>query len=125
MATTNSNSSVPPHVAAAHDAVRASQQPLASVSPLRLQYTRLGDPNAGLRVNKWDAQILDSEIMGLLKGPMKSMFSMFEPGVMERVKPEIDAVLSAMLFAFTTGIRRVRLLFVCLAYKLHKRMPTE
>ncbi|KAF1789396.1 Zinc finger, RING-type, conserved site [Phytophthora cactorum] len=46
------------------------------------------------------------EILGLLKTPMKSMFSMFEPGVVDRVKPEIDAVLRAMLFAFTTGIGR-------------------
>lgn len=112
-----SDQQTPAHLAAAHAAIRESQQQQTSIltpsSLHRVQYTRLGDPKAGLRVNKWDAQILDSEIMGLLKAPMKSMFSMFEPGVMDRVKPEIDAMLGAMLFFFSTGIRRVCVLVLC------------
>jgi peroxin-2 len=108
-----SSSSVPPHVKASQAALAECQQPLQQLTDApspqtRLQYARLGDPRVGLRVNKWDALILDSEILGLLKTPMKSMFSMFEPGVMDRVKPEIDALLGAMLFAFSTGINRVR-----------------
>ncbi|KAF1330068.1 Peroxisome assembly protein, partial [Globisporangium splendens] len=104
------SSSVLPHVKAAQAALAECQQPRQSLETPppqpRLQYARLGDPRVGLRVNKWDALILDSEILGLLKTPMKSMFSMFEPGVMDRVKPEIDALLGALLFAFSTGIKR-------------------
>lgn len=99
---------MPAHLAAAHAAIRESQQQ-PTVPPMRrVHYARLDDPKVGLRVNKWDALILDAEITALLKTPMKSMFSMLEPGVMDRVKPEIDAMLGAMLFFFSTGIRRVR-----------------
>ncbi|KAE8967606.1 hypothetical protein PR003_g17986 [Phytophthora rubi] len=73
---------------------------------LLVPYQSLRGPSSNLRVNKWDALILDSEILGLLKTPMKSMFSMFEPGIVDRIKPEIDAALGALLFVFTTGLGR-------------------
>ncbi|KAG2776966.1 hypothetical protein PC129_g5218 [Phytophthora cactorum] len=98
-----------PHVQAAAAALqesRATASENSKTTELRVPYRALRSPSSNLRVNKWDALILDSEILGLLKTPMKSMFSMFEPGVVDRVKPEIDAVLRAMLFAFTTGIGR-------------------
>lgn len=101
-----------PHLQAAQSAIQQAQQDEAaqSLRQLKVPYDSLADPSSGLRVNKWDALILDSEILGLLKTPVKDMFSMFEPGVMDRVKPEIDALLGALLFCFSTGIRRVRLL---------------
>ncbi|KAG7390329.1 peroxisome assembly protein (Peroxin-2) [Phytophthora pseudosyringae] len=98
-----------PHVQAAAAALqenRTSAPEDDKASDLRVPYKLLRSPSSNLRVNKWDALILDSEILGLLKTPMKSMFSMFEPGVVDRVKPEIDAVLAAMLFAFSTGLGR-------------------
>lgn len=101
-----------PHLQAAQSAIHQAQQADAtqSLRKLKVPYDTLADPSSGLRVNKWDALILDSEILGLLKTPVKDMFSMFEPGVMDRVKPEIDALLGALLFCFSTGVRRVRLL---------------
>lgn len=101
-----------PHLLAAQTAIQQAQQDDAARSfrQLKVPYDSLADPISGLRVNKWDALILDSEILGLLKTPVKDMFSMFEPGVMDRVKPEIDAMLGALLFCFSTGVRRVRML---------------
>ncbi|RLN93745.1 hypothetical protein BBJ28_00018074 [Nothophytophthora sp. Chile5] len=99
-----------PHVQAAAAALQESRAPASSISSpnagLRVPYQSLRSPSSNLRVNKRDALILDSEILGLLKTPMKSMFSMFEPGVVDRIKPEIDAILGALLFAFTTGVGR-------------------
>ncbi|EEY69439.1 peroxisome assembly protein, putative [Phytophthora infestans T30-4] len=98
-----------PHVQAATLALqesRATASEESNATDLRILYKSLRNPSSNLRVNKWDALILDSEILGLLKTPMKSMFSMFDPGVVEHVKPEIDAVLGAVLFAFTTGVGR-------------------
>ncbi|RLN70550.1 hypothetical protein BBJ28_00005199 [Nothophytophthora sp. Chile5] len=99
-----------PHVQAAAAALQESRASVPSTSSpnagLRVPYQSLRSPSSNLRVNKWDALILDSEILRLLKTPMKSMFSMFEPGVVDRIKPEIDAILGALLFAFTTGVGR-------------------
>ncbi|KUF77361.1 Peroxisome biogenesis protein 2 [Phytophthora nicotianae] len=98
-----------PHLQAAAAALQESRGTAfrdSNAVDLRVQYKSLRSPPSNLRVNKWDALILDSEILGLLKAPMKSMFSMFEPGIVDRVKPEIDAVLGAMLFVFTTGVGR-------------------
>ncbi|KAL3668205.1 hypothetical protein V7S43_007066 [Phytophthora oleae] len=98
-----------PHVRAAEATLQESQKATASddiTANLRVPYESLRSPSINLRVNKWDALILDSEILGLLKTPMKSMFSMFGPGVADRIKPEIDAVLGIMLFAFSTGLGR-------------------
>lgn len=106
------DSPLPAHLAAAHAAIRATaaQQQQETPLALRVPYTQLRNPAtaSALRVNKWDAQILDSEILGLLKTPAKALFAMFEPGVADRVKPEVDALLSALLFCFSTGLRRVR-----------------
>ncbi|KAH7476643.1 hypothetical protein KRP22_000577 [Phytophthora ramorum] len=98
-----------PHVQAAAAALQESRAAASKDDrdpALHVPYQSLRSPSSNLRVNKWDALILDSEILGLLKTPMKSMFSMFEPGVVDRIKPEIDAVLGALLFAFTTGLGR-------------------
>ncbi|RLN66737.1 hypothetical protein BBJ29_000063 [Phytophthora kernoviae] len=95
-----------PHAKAAASALQESQTASGDGAELRVPYQSLRSPSSNLRVNKWDALILDSEILGLLKTPMKSMFSMFEPGVVDRIKPEIDAALGALLFAFTTGFGR-------------------
>jgi hypothetical protein len=73
-----------------------------------VEYESHRDPRMGVKVNKWDAQILDAEILGLLNSPLRSMFSKFEPGVVDRIKPEIDALLGALLFLFSTGRGRVR-----------------
>ncbi|GMF16917.1 unnamed protein product [Phytophthora fragariaefolia] len=100
-----------PHVQAAAAALQESRAvaPVDGTTPTsRVAYRSLRGPSSNLRVNKWDALILDSEILGLLKMPMKSMFCMFEPGVVDRIKPEIEAALGALLFAFTTGLGRVR-----------------
>ncbi|KAG6590704.1 putative peroxisome assembly protein [Phytophthora cinnamomi] len=98
-----------PHVQAAAAALQESRATAPKDdgdSSLLVPYQSLRGPSSNLRVNKWDALILDSEILGLLKTPMKSMFSMFEPGLVDRIKPEIDAVLGALLFVFTTGLGR-------------------
>lgn len=102
---------LPAHLDAAAAALRDGQDgpPGVGLRPdLRVPYASLRSPGSSLRVNKWDALILDAEILGLLKAPVKSMFRLFEAGAMERVKPEIDAVLGALLFVFTTGVGRVR-----------------
>ncbi|TMW63350.1 hypothetical protein Poli38472_002291 [Pythium oligandrum] len=91
---------------AARAAAESTQLLQATPVPGRVNYEVLRDPNTGLRVNKWDAEILDGEILNLLKTPFRNMFSMFEPGVVDGIKPEIDAVLGAMLFLFSTGLRR-------------------
>jgi hypothetical protein len=100
-----------PHVQAAAVALQESRATTANddkSQEVRVPYQSLRSPSSNLRVNKWDALILDSEILGLLKTPMKGMLSMFEPGVVDRIKPEIDAALGVLLFAFTTGLGRVR-----------------
>ena len=102
----------PLHVQTAEAALQGSQSTSFSlkdgnVHTLRVPHGSLRIPPSNLRVNKWDALILDSEILGLLKTPMKSMFNMFEPGSVERLMPEIDAVLATLLFAFSVGLRRV------------------
>ncbi|TYZ63725.1 hypothetical protein PybrP1_003694 [[Pythium] brassicae (nom. inval.)] len=105
----STDTSLPAHLAAAHAAIRAAAaQQQQQEMPLvhRVPYAQLRDPAATLRVNKWDAQILDTEILGLLKTPAKALFAMFEPGVADRVKPEVDALLGALLFGFSTGLRR-------------------
>lgn len=108
------------HVQAAAAALQESRTtaPKDGSDPsLLVPYQSLRGPSSNLRVNKWDALILDSEILGLLKTPMKSMFSMFEPGIVDRIKPEIDAALGALLFVFTTGLGRVRGCFIANAMK--------
>ncbi|RHY03480.1 hypothetical protein DYB25_009373 [Aphanomyces astaci] len=62
-----------------------------------------------LRVNKWDSMILDTEILGLMNHPVKNMFALCRPGLMEKFQPEIDATMLAMLFAFSVGMKQVRL----------------
>ncbi|KAF0697502.1 Aste57867_11812 [Aphanomyces stellatus] len=62
--------------------------------------------SSNLRVNKWDALVLDSEIMGLMKHPIKSMFALFQPGLMEKFQPEIDGTMLAMLFLFSVGMKK-------------------
>jgi hypothetical protein len=98
-----------PHAEAAAAALRESAMDATLRTPplTRVNYSLLRDVNHGQRVNKWDAQILDNEILSLLKVPFRNMFSMFPPGVVEGIKPEIDAVLGALLFLFSTGARRV------------------
>lgn len=101
----------PAHIQAAAAALRDGQDAALGddqAPKLRVSYESLRSPASNLRVNKWDALILDSEILGLLKTPVKNMFSLFEAGAMERLKPEIDAMLGALLFVFTTGVGRVR-----------------
>ncbi|CAH0477768.1 unnamed protein product [Peronospora belbahrii] len=101
----------PPHVETAKAALQESLSSTFSSTPendhsLRVPYNSLRSPSNNLRVNKWDALILDSEILGLLKTPLKGMFSMFEPSFVTRFDAEIDATLQTLLFAFTTGLRR-------------------
>ncbi|KDO27269.1 hypothetical protein SPRG_07518 [Saprolegnia parasitica CBS 223.65] len=62
--------------------------------------------SANLRVNKWDSLVLDSEILALMKHPIKSMFALFQPGLMEKYQPEIDGVTYAMLFALSVGMHQ-------------------
>jgi hypothetical protein len=99
-----------PHAQAAAAALRDSalDAALPPTQTTRVDYAALRDVAQGQRVNKWDAQILDGEILNLLKAPFRNMFSMFEPSVVEGIKPEIDALLSVALFIFSTGLRRVR-----------------
>lgn len=97
-----------PHLEVSARALRDSaiDATLQPSSPPKVNYSALRRVIDRQRVNKWDAQILDAEILGLLKVPFRSMFSMFEPGVVEAIKPEIDAVLGALLFIFSTGLHR-------------------
>uniref|UniRef100_M4BXV1 RING-type E3 ubiquitin transferase (cysteine targeting) n=1 Tax=Hyaloperonospora arabidopsidis (strain Emoy2) TaxID=559515 RepID=M4BXV1_HYAAE len=100
-----------PHVQAAETALQemrsmTSTSESGNAVDLRVPYKSLRTPSNNLRVNKWDACILDSEILGLLKKSVFSMFNMFEPEVVDRVRPEIDAALKALLFVFSTGFRR-------------------
>ncbi|KAF0706220.1 hypothetical protein AaE_014232 [Aphanomyces astaci] len=59
-----------------------------------------------LRVNKWDSMILDTEILGLMNHPVKNMFALCRPGLMEKFQPEIDATMLAMLFVFSVGMKQ-------------------
>jgi hypothetical protein len=60
-----------------------------------------------LRVNKWDALVLDAEIMALMKHPIKNMFALYPPGLMEKYQPEVDSAMHALHFFFTFGMREV------------------
>ncbi|TDH70713.1 hypothetical protein CCR75_008876 [Bremia lactucae] len=96
------------HVQAAAAAQLESQLSIKKEksSKLRVPYKVFWSPSSLLRVNKWDALILDSEILSLLKSPMKGMFDMFEPGVVVRFQMEIDALLKFMLFLLSIGLGR-------------------
>ncbi|ETV91487.1 hypothetical protein, variant 1 [Aphanomyces invadans] len=61
---------------------------------------------SNLRVNKWDSTVLDSEILSLMKFPVKNMFAFCRPGLMEKFQPEIDASVLAMLFIFSVGMKK-------------------
>ncbi|KAI9923268.1 hypothetical protein PsorP6_002733 [Peronosclerospora sorghi] len=97
-----------PHVQATEKALKESHSaPSRSrSSDLRVPYKFLRLPSNNLRVNKWDALILDSEVLELLKTSVKRMLSTFDPGVVDRVKPEIEIALRSLLFVFSTGLRR-------------------
>lgn len=59
-----------------------------------------------LRVNQLDADKLDSEVEALLRGQFLRAFSFFPPSLVDRIKPEITAILQLMLFrwsVWTTG----------------------
>ncbi|DBA02349.1 TPA: hypothetical protein N0F65_007168 [Lagenidium giganteum] len=73
---------------------------------MRVPYDSLRDPTATLKVSKWDSMILDNELLGLLKQPLRNMFAMFPPGTMDSLKPELDTLLVALMFVFSTGSRR-------------------
>ncbi|KAL7683016.1 putative Zinc finger, RING/FYVE/PHD-type [Plasmopara halstedii] len=75
-------------------------------SKLCVPYDTLRSPKRNLRVNKWDAHKLDSEILNLLKTPLISMLNVLEPGSSDRIKLELGAILKFMLIIFTTSIRR-------------------
>ncbi|OQS06183.1 peroxisome assembly protein [Thraustotheca clavata] len=66
----------------------------------------LAHASTNYRVNKWDALVLDSEIVALMKHPIKSMFALFQPGLMEKYQPEIDGVTYALLFALSVGMHQ-------------------
>ena len=80
-----------------------------NIDGLRVPYQSLRSPSSNLRVNKWDASILDSELLELLKKSVLSMFSMFDPAVVDRFIPEIDAALKALLCVCSIGFKRVRI----------------
>ncbi|OQR98581.1 peroxisome assembly protein [Achlya hypogyna] len=63
-------------------------------------------PSSNLRVNKWDSLVLDAEILALMKHPIKSMFALFQPGLMEKYQPEIDGVTLALLFVLSVGMHQ-------------------
>ncbi|KAJ0405071.1 hypothetical protein P43SY_001215 [Pythium insidiosum] len=95
------------HEQVAASALREGSKLLDCDGPAtRVDYAALRTPSDGLRVNKWDAQILDGEILDLLRAPFRSMFSMFDAGKIDRIKPEMDLVLASILFWSSTGMRR-------------------
>ena len=57
-----------------------------------------------LRVNQYDAAFLDTELMSLLYGQLKSTFSLFRYNVIERFRPELDATLSYLVYHFTIAV---------------------
>lgn len=63
-----------------------------------------GAPLPVARVNQLDAQRLDSEIHELLGGELASVFEVFWPGLVERLRPELQALLRAALWRYTIWI---------------------
>ncbi|CAI5727295.1 unnamed protein product [Hyaloperonospora brassicae] len=101
----------PPHVQTQESALHEmrsmnSASKSENADGLRVPYQSLRSPSSNLRVNKWDASILDSELLELLKKSVLSMFSMFDPAMVDRVIPEIDAALKALLFVCSIGFKR-------------------
>ncbi|GLD93093.1 hypothetical protein PINS_up001685 [Pythium insidiosum] len=95
------------HEDVAATALREGEQLLqCDADATRVNYNALRTPSDGLRVNKWDARILDGEIVDLLRAPFRSMFSMFDAGTIDRIKPEMDLVLASIFFWSSTGMRR-------------------
>jgi hypothetical protein len=72
-----------------------------------IDYKQYTSRTTRLRVSKWDAGILDMEILELLKAPMKNMFAFFQPGTFDQWRPEMDFLLHFLLFLFSTGLYRV------------------
>jgi hypothetical protein len=96
-----------------------SQQKNQFENEIQLPYDSYYPGEKGqLRVNQWDAKILDSEIMELMKTPLKHMLVFFGPGFFDRVKPEIEMVMNSLLFAFSTGLYRVSSTKLCLSFFL-------
>ncbi|TFJ86225.1 hypothetical protein NSK_002433 [Nannochloropsis salina CCMP1776] len=74
-----------------------------------------------MKVNQVDARVLDTELLDLLQIQLCSMFAppFFAPGVVDKYKPELKALLDFLLFRFTIfqneptpGMRMQNLRFV-------------
>jgi len=89
------------------------QERRAELENVREEFVRYRSGNSSvdgcsnLRVNKWDAMVLDSEILGLFKFPIKKMFALSRPGLMEQYQPEIDAVVFTLMFFLSVGMKQV------------------
>ncbi|KAL6057891.1 Peroxin-2 [Balamuthia mandrillaris] len=57
-----------------------------------------------LRVNQVDAAQLDSELFSLLKAQFMNIFSLWRPSVVDKVQPELDAVLAFMMYRLSIYI---------------------
>jgi peroxin-2 len=55
-----------------------------------------------LRVNQLDAQRLDDEVYEILKGQFVQAFSLFHTSLIDRFQPEVNAILSFVIFRLST-----------------------
>mmetsp|Transcript_39281 Transcript_39281/g.63717 ORF Transcript_39281/g.63717 Transcript_39281/m.63717 type:complete len:324 (+) Transcript_39281:30-1001(+) len=54
-----------------------------------------------LRVNQLDAAQLDLELTSLLKTQFLKAFALFKPGLIDRIQPELEALLHFLVYRFT------------------------
>ncbi|CAM9578336.1 unnamed protein product [Chrysoparadoxa australica] len=64
-----------------------------------------GDTNVQL-VSQLDSGLLDAELTNLIRAQLQRTFSMFPAGLLERLRPEVDAALALALFGATIWIQR-------------------
>lgn len=67
-------------------------------------HSSLPPPSHVLRVNQLDARRLDSEISSLLRQQFSDIFALWRPGILERIQPELDALLQAFIWRYSIWI---------------------
>mmetsp|Transcript_22942 Transcript_22942/g.29956 ORF Transcript_22942/g.29956 Transcript_22942/m.29956 type:complete len:331 (-) Transcript_22942:196-1188(-) len=59
-----------------------------------------------MKVNQYDSKILDSELLDLVMHQITRIFSFFRDGTVEKFKPEVNALLSFLLYRWTIYLNK-------------------
>ncbi|XP_024537184.1 peroxisome biogenesis protein 2 isoform X1 [Selaginella moellendorffii] len=74
---------------------------------LRSQQLRKTIPSVAIsRVNQFDAERLDFEMTGMLRGQLLKIFSFVQPGLLSRYEPELNAFLEFLIWRFSIWVDR-------------------